>query len=100
MESVPTGGSWSLTRLIGTAKARELYLLGNIIAAETAHVLGLVEDDALHDDPDTRPAHRRVSSAELPEMEAVHQARTAMTEDHLEASHAFAEKRRLMFRTR
>ena len=28
------------------------------------------------------------------EMEAVHQARTAMTEDHLEASRAFAEKRR------
>ena len=31
------------------------------------------------------------------EMEAVHQARTAMTEDHLEASRAFAEKRRPVF---
>ena len=34
------------------------------------------------------------------EMEAVHQARTAMTEDHLEASRAFAEKRRPVFRGR
>jgi 2-(1,2-epoxy-1,2-dihydrophenyl)acetyl-CoA isomerase len=34
------------------------------------------------------------------EMEAVHQARTAMTEDHLEASRAFAEKRRPVFKGR
>ena len=34
------------------------------------------------------------------EMEAVHQARTAMTEDHLEASRAFTEKRRPVFKGR
>jgi len=34
------------------------------------------------------------------EMEAVHQARTAMTEDHLEAARAFAEKRRPVFKGR
>ena len=34
------------------------------------------------------------SLAAVLEMEAVHQARTAMTEDHLEASRAFVEKRR------
>jgi hypothetical protein len=33
-------------------------------------------------------------------MEAVHQARAAMTEDHLEAARAFAEKRRPMFKGR
>src|SRR5215475_3385666 len=30
------GGSWTLTRLVGTAKARELYFLGGIIGAEQA----------------------------------------------------------------
>ena len=117
------GGSWSLTRLVGTAKARELYFLGNIIDAETAHSLGLVnriaEDAALHDE--TAALARRIaegpriaygymkrnlfaaetgSFAEVLEMEAVHQARTAMTEDHLEASRAFAEKRRPVFKGR
>src|SRR6516225_7009900 len=117
------GGSWSLTRLVGTAKARELYFLGDIIDAATAHSLGLVnqvvEDDALRDA--TAALARRIADgpriaysymkrnlfaaeteplAAVLEMEAVHQARTAMTEDHLEASRAFAEKRRPVFKGR
>src|SRR5207253_6068237 len=45
------GGSWTLARLIGTAKARELYFLGDIIDAAAAASLGLVnrvvDDEAL-----------------------------------------------------
>jgi 2-(1,2-epoxy-1,2-dihydrophenyl)acetyl-CoA isomerase len=117
------GGSWSLTRLVGTAKARELYFLGDIIDAEAAHSLGLVNrvvaDEVLQDE--TAALARRIADgpriaygymkrnlfaaeteplAAVLEMEAVHQARTAMTEDHLEAARAFAEKRRPVFKGR
>ena len=117
------GGSWTLTRLVGTAKARELYFLGDIIDAETAQALGLVsrvvEDDGLRevtaalalrlaDGPRIAYGYmkRNLFAAETEplaavlEMEAVHQARTAMTEDHLEAARAFAEKRRPVFKGR
>src|SRR5215468_9371154 len=43
------GGSWSLTRLVGTAKARELYFLGDIIGAEAAHSLGVVNRSVADD---------------------------------------------------
>jgi 2-(1,2-epoxy-1,2-dihydrophenyl)acetyl-CoA isomerase len=117
------GGSWTLTRLVGTAKARELYLLGEIIDSLAAASLGLVnrvvEDDVLY--RETMTLARRIADgprvaygymkrnlfaaeteplAAVLEMEAVHQARTAMTEDHLEASRAFVEKRRPVFRGR
>ena len=117
------GGSWSLTRLVGTAKARELYFLGDIIDSSTAASLGLVSrvvaDEALHDE--TMALARRIADgprvalgymkrnlfaaetepfAAVLEMEALHQARTAMTEDHREASLAFVEKRRPLFKGR
>jgi 2-(1,2-epoxy-1,2-dihydrophenyl)acetyl-CoA isomerase len=117
------GGSWTLTRLVGTAKARELYFLGDIIDGAAAASLGLVnrvvEDDALQSE--TTALTRRIADgprvaygymkwnlfaaetepfATVLEMEAVHQARTAMTEDHLEASTAFVEKLRPVFKGR
>jgi 2-(1,2-epoxy-1,2-dihydrophenyl)acetyl-CoA isomerase len=117
------GGSWSLTRLVGTAKARELYFLGDVIDSATAASLGLVSrtvaDEALH--RETLAFARRIADgprlafgymkrnlfaaetepfAAVLEMEALHQARTGMTEDHREASLAFVEKRRPAFRGR
>lgn len=117
------GGSWTLTRLVGTTRARELYFLGDIIDSAAALALGLanrvVEDEALQ--RETTALARRIADgprvaygymkrnlfaaeteafATVLEMEALHQARTAMTEDHLEASTAFVEKRRPVFKGR
>ena len=115
------GGTWSLTRLVGTAKARELYLLGDVIDADEAYRLGivnrLVNDAALLDE--TRALAQRLAdgprvalgyikknlfAAETEpfqtvlDLEAEHQARCAFTEDHKEAVAAFNEKRRPAFK--
>jgi len=117
------GGSWTLTRLVGTAKARELYFLADVIDAATAGSLGIVsrvvDDEKLREE--TTALARRIADgprvafgymkrnlfaaeteplAAVLEMEAVHQARCAMTEDHLEAATAFTEKRRPVFKGR
>jgi 2-(1,2-epoxy-1,2-dihydrophenyl)acetyl-CoA isomerase len=36
------GGTWFLTRLVGTAKARELYLLGERYSAQQAQEMGIL----------------------------------------------------------
>lgn len=40
--TVDTGGSWILPRLVGSARARRLILLGEIVEAQTAFDLGLI----------------------------------------------------------
>lgn len=40
--TVDTGGSWMLPRLVGSARARRLILLGEIVEAQTAFDLGLI----------------------------------------------------------
>src|ERR1700756_4046746 len=106
------GGSFFLTRLVGTAKARELYFTGRPVDAQEALSLGLVNrvvpDEQLHDvtmELARSLAHgpavalalmkRNMNCAEsgglaeLLDMEAAHQVETGRTEDHRQAAKAF-----------
>ena len=117
------GGSWSLTRLVGTAKARELYYTADLIDAEEAGRLGIVNRVVADDElmAETAALARRIAdgpqialgymkrnllAAETEDfqtvldLEAAHQARCAFTEDHKEAVAAFNEKRRPVFKGR
>jgi 2-(1,2-epoxy-1,2-dihydrophenyl)acetyl-CoA isomerase len=117
------GGTWTLTRLIGTAKARELFFTGDIIGADEALRIGLVNkavaDTELRDVTMTLArriagmprvalgySKKNLAAAETGdfaaslELEAVHQARCSQTEDHREAVAAFKEKRKPAFKGR
>jgi 2-(1,2-epoxy-1,2-dihydrophenyl)acetyl-CoA isomerase len=117
------GGSWSLTRLVGTAKARELYFTAEVIDAEKAAELGMVNRTVADDElrGETMALARRIAdgpqialgymkrnllAAETEDfqtvldLEAAHQARCAFTEDHKEAVAAFVEKRKPVFHGR
>ena len=110
------GGHYFLTRLVGTAKARELYFLSPVIDAKAALGLGLVHrvvaDAALGDEtlalaralangPRIALSYMKqnlnlAESASLPmvmDAEALRHSRCATTEDHREGASAFVEKR-------
>jgi enoyl-CoA hydratase/carnithine racemase len=117
------GGSWFLTRLVGPARARELYFTGARLAAAECERLGLVNrvvPDAelaaqalawaqeLADGP---PLALRLMKDNLNralahdleaclELEAERMVASAQTEDYLEAVRARAEKREPAFRGR
>src|SRR5262245_28220105 len=117
------GGSFFLTRLVGTAKARELYYTADILGAEQALALGLanrvVPDARLEEETlalarrlaagpriALRYMKRNMNAAEagslvdLLDLEAWHHTRCGMTEDHREAARAFLDKREPVFRGR
>ena len=117
------GGTYLLTQIVGTAKARELYLLADRIDMAEAQRLGIVnwvvpagELEEKTKEIATRlatgpsVAHRLLKDnlnralkstfAECLDMESANMLTARMTEDHKEASIAFAEKRKPVFKGR
>jgi 2-(1,2-epoxy-1,2-dihydrophenyl)acetyl-CoA isomerase len=117
------GGSWYLTQLIGSAKARELYYTADIVDAQQALALGIVNrvvpDARLEEETMALAARlsrgpriafrymkRNFNAAESGtlkdslDLEAWHHTRCGMTEDHREAAKAFVEKREPIFKGR
>ena len=117
------GGSYFLSKLVGSGKARELYYTGEPLDAAQALALGIVNrvvPDAELTDATAALATRLARGpsialglmkqnfnaaetgtlSELLDLEAEHQIKTGRTEDHLEAARAFVEKRAPIFRGR
>lgn len=117
------GGTFFMTQLIGSAKARELYYLSDRLSAADAKELGLVNwvvpADELEDETfelASRLAHgptvayrymkenlNRAVGGELGEcldLEATHHVHTGLTDDHRQATRAFVEKRTPVFKGR
>ena len=118
------GGSYFLTQLVGSAKARELYYLSERVDAQEALRLGLTnwvcEPDALVDT--TRALalrlaagptvayrymkenlNRAMSGGDLDDcldLEATHHIHCGQTDDHREATKAFVAKREPIFHGR
>ena len=114
------GGSYFLSKLVGTAKARELYYTAEPIDAAQALALGVVNrviSDASLVEATMDFARKLArgprlalglmkqnfnaaengSLAELLDLEAQRQVETGRTEDHKEAARAFVEKRAPVF---
>jgi 2-(1,2-epoxy-1,2-dihydrophenyl)acetyl-CoA isomerase len=110
------GGTWTLTQLVGPAKARELYFMPDVIGADDALRIGLVNrvyPAASFRDEVDKVAHRIASGPRIAyaymkanlneaincefkvnlDREAFGQTLTGRTQDHREAVKAFLEKR-------
>ena len=115
------GGTWTLPRIVGPAKARELYLMSPRFDAKEAERIGLVHKTL----PDAElSAHVAAAAADLAgaapvalalmkqnlndglrttfgeqlDREAERHVQTALTEDHREAARAYLEKRKPVLR--
>ena len=117
------GGTWFLTQLVGSGKAKELYYFSERLSTEQAERLGIV--NAIFPAADFERevmarAHRlaegpsiayrymkenlnRAVTGELGEcmdLEVTHHMHTALTDDHREAAQAFTDKREPRFQGR
>ena len=117
------GGTYFLTQLVGSAKARELYYLSDRVTADEALRLGLAnwvvapeELEAKTREVALRLAHgptvayrymkenlNRAMAGEMGDcmdLEATHHVHCGQTADHREAAKAFVEKREPVFQGR
>ena len=117
------GGTWFLTQLVGSSKAKELYYFSERLSAEEAQRLGIVNAIFPPADFEREVMDRarrlargpsiafrymkenlnRAVSGELGEcmdLEVTHHVHTGLTEDHREAAQAFVDKREPRFRGR
>jgi 2-(1,2-epoxy-1,2-dihydrophenyl)acetyl-CoA isomerase len=117
------GGTWFLNRLVGPARARELYFTSDILDAARIEAWGLanrvVPDHKLAEE--TMALAARIAAgprialgymkrnatvamsgtlSDLLDAEALHMTRCRETEDHREAARAFVEKRAPAFQGR
>jgi len=117
------GTTWQLTRRVGPAKAKELFFLADIIPADEAARLGLVNRVFPHDvfETEVRAVARRIAHGPLVsyrymkenvnlaltsdcrtllDRESVTHLRCGQTADHKEGVAAFLEKREPRFKGR
>jgi 2-(1,2-epoxy-1,2-dihydrophenyl)acetyl-CoA isomerase len=114
------GGSYYLTKMVGTEKARYLYFTGETVEADRALEMGLVSKVVPHDDleAETMKVAEHIASgptlayarmkenlnrAETSDLgtaldaEAMNMILSGQTKDHMEAARAFVEKRQPTF---
>lgn len=114
------GGTYFLTQMLGSAKARELYLMSPVLTAQEALSLGMVTKVVPDAEIDNAARELAMSLAQGPSVtlgyvktninnaetlsleacfdaEAIHHTRCGDTADHKEAAKAFVEKRKPAF---
>jgi 2-(1,2-epoxy-1,2-dihydrophenyl)acetyl-CoA isomerase len=117
------GTTWQLTRRVGAIKAKELFFLADVISAEEAERIGLVNRVLPHEtfSTEVRRIAERIASGPLVsyrymkenvnlsltadfrtvlDREAVTHLRCGQTADHREGVAAFVEKRQPRFQGR
>jgi len=115
------GGTYFLTQLLRSARARELYLTSPVLTAKEAHAIGMVTKVVADAEIDAAAHELALSLAQGPSIalgfikrninnaehlpledcfdgEAIHHTRCSDTEDHKEAAKAFVEKRKPAFK--
>jgi len=117
------GGTWFLTQLVGSSKAKELYYFSERLSAEDAERLGIVNAvfPAADFEQEVMARARQLAQgpsiayrymkenlnravtgelADCMDLEVTHHVHTGLTEDHREAAQAFMEKREPRFHGR